>query len=84
MEKRFQELYYIFFLSCSLYAKSFITLKKKKKNFLNGSPGGDGVFISLCVRRFPREPRREQKCVLLKLSECVEVRVHTQGAYGQA
>lgn len=68
----------------SLCEKLYNVKKKKKKNFLNGSPGGDGVFISLCVRRFPREPRREQKCVLLKLSECVEVRVHTQGAYGQA
>lgn len=76
--KRFQELYYIFFLSCSLYAKSFIRFKKKKKKFLNGSPSvGDGVFISLCVRRFLCEPRREQTCVLLKWSECVEMRVPT-------
>lgn len=60
-------------------------LYKVKKKFLNGSPsGGDGVFISPCVRRFPCEPPRERKCVLLKLSECVEMRVHTQGAYGQA
>lgn len=84
MEKKVSRIVlYIFFIVQSLCEKLYKV--KKKKIFLNGSPsGGDGVFISLCVRRFPCEPRREQKCVLLKLCECVEMRVHTQGAYGQA
>lgn len=75
MSKRVKELYYIFFLSCSLYAESFI---RKKNIFLIGITLWWGkVFLSACACRCTCRCLRDAWMIVWALG-CVGTRLHTQ------